>query len=132
MCFYFLCSQSFILIPILPALLKSSISGRDLIQVASNKRYLKHSDGSNFYGVGLWYNDSYIDFNHGAVKAEELDNLKSLGVNFIGTFITPLETLGSGLGRYDQNICGRLDELLGMCEDRDMLLSLNLWFHSYQ
>jgi hypothetical protein len=54
-----------------------------------------------------------------------------LGVNFIGTFITPLETLGSGLGRYDQNICGRLDELLGMCEDRDMLLSLNLWFHSY-
>jgi len=54
-----------------------------------------------------------------------------LGVNFIGTFITPLETMGSGLGRYDQNICGRLDELLEMLEDRDMLLSLNLWFHSY-
>jgi hypothetical protein len=65
------------------------------------------------------------------VKPEELDNLKSLGINFIGTFITPLETPGSGLGRYDQNICGRLDELLEMCEERNMLLSLNVWFHSY-
>jgi hypothetical protein len=99
--------------------------------IAGNKRYLKHSDGSDFYGVGLWYNDSYTEFNKGSVKAAELDNLKTLGVNFIGTFITPLETWASGLGRYDQNICGRLDELIGMCEERDMLLSLNLWFHSY-
>ncbi len=101
------------------------------VVVAENKRYLKYSNGSDFYGVGLWYNDSYTTFNRGAVRPEELDNLKSLGVNFIGTFITPLETPGSGLGRYDQNICGRLDELIEMCEERDMLLSLNLWFHSY-
>ena len=39
-------------------------------------------------------------------------DLKSLGVNFIGTFITPLETWATGVGRYDQNIAGRLDELL--------------------
>lgn len=109
--------------------IKSSKKGP--IQVASNKRYLQHSDGSQFFGVGLWYNDGYEGFKSGRVEPEELDNLKSLGVNFIGTFITPLETMGSGLGRYDQNICGRLDELLEMLEDRDMLLSLNLWFHSY-
>jgi hypothetical protein len=115
-------TQSFVAI-------KSSRKGP--IQVAANKRYLKHSDGSNFFGVGLWYNDGYEGFGSGRVKAEELDNLKSLGINFIGTFITPLETMGSGLGRYDQNICGRLDELIEMCEERDMLLSLNLWFHSY-
>jgi Domain of unknown function (DUF5060) len=101
------------------------------VQIAANKRYLKHSDGSEFYGIGLWYNDSYAEFNRGQVKGEELDYLKSLGVNFIGSFITPLETMGSGMGRYDQNICGRLDELIGMCEDRDMVLSLNVWFHSY-
>ncbi|MBG0858854.1 MAG: DUF5060 domain-containing protein [Bacteroidales bacterium] len=101
------------------------------VVVAANKRYLQHSNGSDFYGVGLWYNDSYTTFNRGAVRPEELDNLKSLGVNFISTFITPLETPGSGLGRYDQNICGRLDELLEMCEERDILLSLNVWFHSY-
>ncbi|MEI6050530.1 MAG: DUF5060 domain-containing protein [Bacteroidota bacterium] len=115
-------AQSFVAI-------KSSKKGP--IQVAENKRYLKHSDGSNFFGVGLWYNDSYEGFGSGSVKAEELDNLKSLGVNFIGTFITPLETWATGVGRYDQNIAGRLDELLQMLEERDMLLSLNLWFHSY-
>jgi hypothetical protein len=108
---------------------KSSRKGP--IVVADNKRYLKYRDGSDFYGVGLWYNDSYTTFDRGAVRPEELDNLKSLGINFISTFITPLETPGSGLGRYDQNICGRLDELLEMCEERNMLLSLNLWFHSY-
>ena len=101
------------------------------VTVAENKRYLKYADGSDFYGVGLWYNDGYTGFNHGFVKPGELDNLKSLGVNFISSFITPLETMGSGLGRYDQNICGRLDELLEMCEERDMLLSLNIWFHSF-
>jgi hypothetical protein len=109
--------------------IKSSRKGP--LQVAANRRYLRHSDGSNFYGVGLWYLDAYAGFNSGQVKPGELDNLKSIGVNFISTFITPLETLGSGLGRYDQNICGRLDELIEMCEERDMLLSLNLWFHSY-
>ncbi len=114
---------------------QSFVSVRSLkkgpIVVAENKRYLKYSNGSDFYGVGLWYNDSYSTFNRGAVRADELDNLKSLGINFISTFITPLETPGSGLGRYDQNICGRLDELIEMCEERDMLLSLNVWFHSY-
>ncbi|MGV8879774.1 MAG: DUF5060 domain-containing protein [Sphingobacteriaceae bacterium] len=101
------------------------------LKVAANKRYLVHSDNSDFYGVGLWYNDGYTDFNRGSVKPQVLDNLKSLGVNFISTYITPLETLASGIGRYDQNICGRLDELLLMLEDRDMVLSLNLWFHSF-
>jgi len=114
---------------------KSFIANRSLrkgpVQVAENKRFLRYSDGSDFYGVGLWYNDGYAGFNKGFVKAAELDNLKSLGVNFISSFITPLETMGSGLGRYDQNICGRLDELIEMCEEREIVLSLNLWFHSY-
>ncbi|MBS0001377.1 MAG: DUF5060 domain-containing protein [Cyclobacteriaceae bacterium] len=101
------------------------------MQIASNKRYLQYADGSPYFGVGLWYNDGYAAFNEGRIEAEVLDHLKDLGVNFISTFITPLETWGSGMGRYDQNICGRLDEVLEMCEDRDMLLSLNIWFHSY-
>ncbi len=101
------------------------------LQVASNKRYLQHAEGSQFFGVGFWYNDNYAGFNSGRVTPENLDELKSLGVNFISTYITPLETIGSGLGRYDQNICGRLDQLFEMLEERDMLLSLNLWFHSY-
>lgn len=115
-------SKSFMVIP-------SSFHGP--LQVAPNNRYLEFRDGTPFYGVGLWYNDGYTGYNSGRVKEEDLDNLKKLGVNFISTFITPLETLGSGLGRYDQNLCGRLDELLDLLEKRDMQLSLNLWFHSY-
>jgi hypothetical protein len=101
------------------------------LAVAPNRRYLEYRDGTPFYGVGLWYNDGYSGFDAGRVKPEELDNLKKLGVNFISSFITPLETQGSGLGRYDQNICGRLDQLLDLCEKRDMELSLNLWFHAF-
>ncbi len=109
----------------------TSSSGKGILKIAANRRFLQHQDGSSFYGVGFWYNDAYTGFNSGQVKGEVLDNLKKLGVNFIGTFITPLETIGSGLGRYDQNICGRLDELLTLCEDRNMYLSLNLWFHAF-
>jgi len=99
--------------------------------VAPNRRYLQYRDGTSFYGVGLWYNDGYSGFDAGRVKAEELDKLKGLGVNFISSFITPLETQASGPGRYDQNICGRLDQLLELCEQRNMELSLNLWFHAF-
>lgn len=99
--------------------------------VASNRRYLQYRDGTPFYGVGLWYNDGYSGFDAGRVKAEELDRLNHLGVNFISSFITPLETQASGPGRYDQNICGRLDQLLELCEQKNMELSLNLWFHAY-
>lgn len=101
------------------------------LRVAENKRYLMHSNGKDFYGVGFWYNDGYEGFGSGRVEAAELDRLKSLGVNFISTYITPLETWATGVGRYDQNIAGRLDQLLQMLEERDMMLSLNLWFHSY-
>lgn len=101
------------------------------VRIASNKRYLEHFDGTPFFGVGLWYNDGYTAFNRGRIEPDELDNFKELGINFIATFITPLETWGSGLGRYDQNLCGRLDEVLGFLEERDMYLSLNIWFHSY-
>lgn len=101
------------------------------IRVSENQRYLEYADGTPFYGVGFWYNDSYAAFNEGNITEENLDALKDLGLNFISTYITPLETLGSGLGRYDQNLCGRLDEVLEMCEEKELILSLNLWFHAY-
>jgi hypothetical protein len=62
---------------------------------------------------------------------EVLDDLKERGVNFISRFIVPLETWGTGLGKYDQLLSSRIDELLDELEKRDMLLSLNLWFHSF-
>ena len=101
------------------------------IRIAPNQRYLAHADGASFYGVGLWYNDSYELFNEGRITEAGLDRLAELGANFICFFPTPLETMGTGLGRYDQNRCGRLDQLFDWCEQRDIHISWNLWFHSY-
>ena len=101
------------------------------VKISFNKRYLEYADGTPYYGIGLWYNDSYQAFNSGQIKRKTLDHLKNLGINFISTYMVPLETMGTGLGRYDQNFCGRLDEVLSWCEDRNMNLSLNIWFHPY-
>ena len=106
-------------------------SHHGFVTIAPNQRYLKYDDGSSFYGVGLWYNDSYEQFNEGRITEEGLDNLQKRGVNFISFFPTPLETMGSGLGRYDQNRCGRMDQLFQWCEERDIHISWNIWFHSY-
>ena len=106
-------------------------SHRGFVGIAPNQRYLRHRNGVSFYGVGMWYNDSYELFGQGRITEEGLDTLKSRGANFISFFPTPLETMGTGLGRYDQNRCGRLDQLLVWCEERGIYVSWNIWFHSY-
>lgn len=101
------------------------------VRIAPNQRYLAYSDGASFYGVGLWYNDSYELFDRGQITEAGLDQLQQLGVNFISFFHTPLETMGTGLGHYDENRCGRLDQLFEWCEQRNIHISWNIWFHSY-
>jgi len=93
------------------------------VKLAANNRYLEYKNGSPYFGVGLWYN--------GRITKENLDELKSKGVNFISNFITPIETMASGVGRYDQDVCSRIDEMFELCEEREILISLNLWFHSF-
>ncbi len=100
---------------------ESEYHGR--IKVAANKRYLEYDDGTPFYGVGMWVNNQE--------KAEVMDELKTVGVNYISYVMTPLETWASGMGRYDQHVCARVDHLLNILEERDMQLALNFWFHSY-
>ncbi len=104
---------------------------RGFLGIAENHRYLQHDDGSSFYGVGLWYNDDYHRRGHGQITQTALDELKGLGVNFICFYPTPLETAGSGVGRYDQDRAGRLDEIFAWCEERDIRIAWNLVFHSY-
>ncbi|MDA0195464.1 MAG: DUF5060 domain-containing protein [Bacteroidetes bacterium] len=93
------------------------------IKIASNKRYLEHADETPFYGVGMWVN--------GLENGEVMDELKSLGVNYVSYVMTPLESRASGLGRYDQQLCSLVDKMLGFMEERDMQLALNMWFHSF-
>jgi len=104
---------------------------RGFVKIAPNQRYLQYGDGSPFYGVGMWYNDGYERFNKGQITERGLDELKSHGGNFISFFHSPLETMGTGLGRYDENRAGRLDEVFEWCEQRDIQISWNIWFHSY-
>ncbi|MFC2123174.1 DUF5060 domain-containing protein [Bacteroidota bacterium] len=93
------------------------------IKISANKRYLEYADGTPFHGVGLWVNN---------IQEEEvMDELKNVGANFIAQVMTPLETWTSGMGRYDQEQCGKVDEILNILEERDMQLALNFWFHSY-
>ncbi len=102
------------------------------IKIAGNNRYLEYTDETPFYGVGFWYNDLMTYRNsEGAITSDELDRLKELGINFISTFITPIETMGTGLGRYDQHLCHRIDEIFEMCEEKDIQLSFNFWFHNF-
>ncbi len=102
--------------------------------LTANHRYLEHTDGTPFYGVGMWYNSALIPpgwGDRGENPREDLDQLKEVGVNFISAVMMPLETIGSGVGRYDQGVCERVDNLVKWCEEKDLILSLNIWFHSY-
>ncbi len=101
------------------------------VTIAPNQRYLSYSDGTSFYGVGMWYNDNYNGFGQGAITAEGLDELKNRGANFISFYHEPLESLATGLGRYDLGRCGRLDEIFQWCEERDLQISWNLVFHTH-
>ena len=104
---------------------------RGFLRLADNKRYLQYTDGSPFYGVGMWYNDGYELFSRGLITEEGLDQLKQQGANFISFYHSPLETMGTGLGRYDENRAGRLDQVFEWCEKLDIQISWNIWFHSY-
>jgi hypothetical protein len=101
------------------------------ITIAPNKRYLRYSDGTSFYGVGMWYNDNYGGFGQGSITEDNLDELKYRGANFISFFHEPLETLATGLGRYDLDRCGRLDEVFRWCEERELAVSWDLVFHTH-
>lgn len=101
------------------------------VTIAPNKRFLRHGDGTSFYGVGMWYNDNYNGVGQGSITDEGLDELKNRGANFISFYHEPLETLATGLGRYDLGRCGRLDEVFQMCEERDLAISWNLVFHNH-
>ena len=96
-----------------------------------NKRYLEYNDGTSYYGIGLWNNYLIRGWSSEETISRELGGLKELGVNFISAYMVPLETIGTGVGRYDQELCNRLDKLLNFCEEQSIILSLNIWFHSY-
>ncbi|MEN8202664.1 MAG: DUF5060 domain-containing protein [Bacteroidota bacterium] len=100
-----------------------------------NSNYFMHDDGSSFYGIAVYY-----PWN---VTQSGLDKFASVSGNFIGywdcTFDNGgngggkylLESMESGVGRYDQRKAARIDEVLAWAEARDMKVMLSMWVHGY-
>jgi hypothetical protein len=99
------------------------------LRVASNGRYLKLDDGSSFYGVGPCYpyNVTFPGFHQ----------LQSYGCN---TYVYwngtndgygLIESVASGIGKYDQPKCRRVDSLLDSSESLGLKMFFVLWPHDY-
>ncbi len=102
------------------------------VKVAPNKRYLSYDDGTSFYGVGACHAWS--------VTTNTLDQMKALGFNtyvyWNGTYDngggnTLIESMASGLGKYDQRKCSRLDTLMEWGEARDIGMILVILPHDW-
>lgn len=100
-----------------------------------NPNYLMHDDGSSFYGISVYY--------PWAVSQTGLDNFAEVSGNLFGywdcTFDGEgngggrylLESMDSGVGKYDQRKAARIDEVLSWAEAREMKVMLAVWTHPY-
>lgn len=95
-----------------------------------NPHYLMHDDGTSFYGVGVAYPWQVNDGSTG------LAQLQAYGANLFyywnimyDTGGGIIESMTSGLGRYDQPKCGRIDQILEWSEARELKMILSIWPH---
>ena len=92
-----------------------------------NPHYFQCDDGTSFYGLGVYY--------PWQVTLSGLDLLAAAGANFWGYWNimyddgTIIESLNSGLGKYDQKKCGRIDQLLEWSAERNLRMMLAIWPH---
>ncbi len=95
---------------------------------AENPRYLRYDDGTGFYGVGMytpWRND-----------VEKFDRLEKYGGNIFaiwnimyGGMVNGYGIIEEELGRYNQQKCGKIDTLLTVAEDRNLICMYCFWPH---
>ncbi|MDZ7721870.1 MAG: DUF5060 domain-containing protein [candidate division KSB1 bacterium] len=92
--------------------------------------YFMHDDGTSFYGVGPYYPWGVSNGSSG------LGQLEEYGANFWGYWNIPyggeiriIESMQSGLGRYDQEKCGRIDQLIEWSEERNLKMMFAIWPH---
>lgn len=100
-----------------------------------NPDYLIHADGTPFYGLAVYYPWNVVE--------NDLEVLRSYDLNMIGYWNGTydgygngggrylFESIDSGLGRYDQRKMGRLEQILGWLEDRNMMLMYSIWAHPF-
>ncbi len=130
----------------------SDIGGKDSTEIASftaieseyggplkisesNPNYLEYHNDSPFYGYAVYY-----PWN---IQESGLNRLENFGLNIIGYWNGTydgsgngggrylVESMDSGLGRYDQRKLGRIEQILGWLEERDMKLMYAIWAHPF-
>jgi len=102
------------------------------VRIAPNKRYLAYDDGTSFFGVGAceaW-----------GPSTTTLAAMQGLGYNtwvyWNGTYDGSgggnlIESMTSGLGKYDQAKSVRIDSLINWSEQRGLTMILVIWPHDY-
>lgn len=101
----------------------------------SNPNYFEYHNGSPFYGYAVYY--------PWFIEESGLDRLDDFGLNIVGYWNSTydgrgnggglylVESMDSGLGRYDQRKLGRIEQILGWLEERDMKLMYAIWAHPF-
>jgi hypothetical protein len=100
-----------------------------------NPNYLIHDDGTTFYGQAVYY--------PWFVSENGLNRLRNADVNIFGYWNSTfegqgngggrflIESMESGVGRYDQRKVARIDQILQWAEDRDLKVMLAIWAHPF-
>jgi len=95
-----------------------------------NPHYFEYDDGTPFYGVGAYYPWGVSNTSTG------LGKLEASGANMFGYWNIMyggegniIESMSSGIGRYDQPKCGRIDQIITWAEQRNMKVMLAIWPH---
>ena len=92
-----------------------------------NPHYFVHDDGSNYYGIGAYF--------PWKMTSGGMNRMEANGSNFVGVWNIMyddgniIESMESGLGKYDQPKCKRIDDIIGMAEARNMKVMLAIWPH---
>jgi hypothetical protein len=102
------------------------------IKNAPNNRYLMYDDGTSFYGIGMAYCWSVTQAGLTALQTAKCNTW----VYWNGTYDSDggnnlIESKSSGIGKYDQAKCTRIDNLISWSETANLGMILVIWPHDY-
>jgi hypothetical protein len=102
------------------------------IKNAPNNRYLAYDDGTSFYGIGMCYCWTVTQAGLTALQNAKCNTW----VYWNGTYDNNggnnlIESKSSGVGKYDQAKCARIDNLISWSETAGLGMIFVVWPHDY-
>ncbi|MDZ7374367.1 MAG: DUF5060 domain-containing protein [candidate division KSB1 bacterium] len=95
-----------------------------------NRHYFVHDDGTPFYGIAFYYPWGVSNGSSGLARFQQFGgNIFGYWNIMYGNEGRIIESLVSGIGRYDQAKCGRIDQILEWAESRNLMVMLAIWPH---